>query len=397
METMWFPTDGAVAQFIAPGTVVSGRGSAARVASVLSSRLRLARGASVFVAVDDAVAGMGLLDDMLEELRASYRVTVGGGFGAEPDDACIDRAARSAREAQAQVVVAAGGGSVMDAAKVVALLLRNSGAAADWLGAVNPPGGVAPLVMVPSTCGTGSEATRAAMVTVGGAKRISATPDYVATAVVLDPALLDRLPDRLVAITGMDALSHAAESLMSTDRSPLTVHHATQAIALLVGNLEAASKGDAQARAACLWAAHLAGQALNAGVLLGHSLAYCIAHEQPAPHGVTSGLALPYCIAYNASALEPGCARTLAQALTSGYGSDLVDAAQGVQALLRRLGLPVTLADLRIGEDADERIARRCATEYPRSNNPAPMTVDALRPLVSTMRSGDLAAAFARG
>ena len=64
METMWFPTDGAVAQFIAPGTVVSGRGGAARVASVLSSRLRLARGASVFVAVDDAVAGMGLLDDM---------------------------------------------------------------------------------------------------------------------------------------------------------------------------------------------------------------------------------------------------------------------------------------------------------------------------------------------
>ncbi|MFC6018349.1 iron-containing alcohol dehydrogenase family protein [Plantactinospora solaniradicis] len=394
METMFLPGSGSTAEFISPATVVSGRGSAGLIARVLSSRLRLPDDASVFVAVDDAVEGAGLLAPMLDALGAAYRVTVVGGFGAEPDDTRIDRAATRAREVRADVVVGVGGGSVMDAAKMIALLLENTGGAADWLGPVAPPGGVAPLVMVPTTCGTGSEATRAAMVTVAGAKRISATAGYVATAVVLDPALLDGLPGRIVAITGMDALSHAAESLMSTDRSPMTVHHARTAIALLVGNLEAASRGDVEARAACLWASHLSGQALNAGVLLGHSLAYCVAHERSVPHGVSSGLALPYCIAFNASGLEPDCARTLGRALTSGGGDDLVDAANAVQALLGRLELPTTLAELGIGEDADERIAQRCAAEYPRANNPTPMTVDALRRLVPSMRTGDLGAAF---
>lgn len=394
MSTVWIPASDVNAEFISPSTVVSGRGSASRLARVLSSRLGIPDGASVYVAVDDVVAQKGLLAPMLEALGTAYRVTVGGGLGAEPDDASIDRAAANARAARADVVVGAGGGSVMDAAKMIALLVGNPGGAADWLGLVDPPAGVAPLVMVPTTCGTGSEATRAAMVTVNGAKRISVTPDYVATAVVLDSALLDGLPDRIVAITGMDALSHAAESLMSTDRSPMTVHHAKEAIALLVTNLGAACRGDAEARAACLWASHLAGQALNAGVLLGHSLAYCVAHERSVPHGVSSGLALPYCIAFNASGLEPDCATTLARALTSGRSDDLVEAAHGVQALLGHLELPATLAALGIDEDADDRIAKRCATEYPRSNNPTPMDVDALRRLVPAMRTGDLAAAF---
>ncbi|AVT37784.1 iron-containing alcohol dehydrogenase family protein [Plantactinospora sp. BB1] len=397
METVFLPASGATAEFVSPATVVSGRGSSALVARVLSSRLHLPDGASVLVAVDDVVAGAGLLGSMLDALNAGYRVTVVGGFGAEPDDDRIDRAAARAREVRADVVVAVGGGSVLDAAKMVALLLRNDGGAADWLGPVAPPGGVAPLVMVPTTCGTGSEATRAAMVTVAGAKRISATPGYVGTAVVLDPALLDGLPGRIVAITGMDALSHAAESLMSTDRSPMTVHHARAAIALLVGNLEAACHGDVEARAACLWASHLSGQALNAGVLLGHSLAYCVAHERSVPHGVSSGLALPYCIAFNAGGLEPDCARTLARALSSGRGDDLLDAAEAVRALLGRLELPGTLAELGIGAEADDRIAQRCAAEYPRANNPTPMTVDALRRLVPAMRTGDLGAAFAAG
>jgi Alcohol dehydrogenase, class IV len=385
----------ALREFFAPATIVSGHGTVTRLAHVLSTRLHLPNGASVFVAIDDAVVHSGPVQEMLAAVRAAYRVTEATGFGPEPDDVCIDAAARRAREAGAEVIVGVGGGSVMDAAKIIALLVRNGGGAADWLGPVNPPGGVAPLVMVPTTCGTGSECTRAAMVTVGGAKRISANSEYVATAVILDPSLLDRLPRGVVACTGMDALSHAIESLMSTDRSPITMHLATAAARLLMTNVEPAWRGDEEARGACLWASHLAGQALNAGVLLGHSLAYSIAQERHVPHGVASGLALPYCIAFNSSGLEPELARTIAHVLTAGRSDDLVAAAGEVLALLRRLGQPATLAELDIDQAADERIAVRCATEYPRTNNPAPMTAEALTRLVPAMRTGDLAAAFA--
>lgn len=393
MATKWWPESAEFSEFLAPAMIASGSGSSARVAELLQSRLGIA-GGSVLVVADDIVLQAELATGLLEGLeQAGFTVVVSSGFGSEPSDTVVDEAAARAREANADAVIGIGGGSVLDSSKLLALMLRNPGQTADWLGQVEPPNGIAPLVLIPTTCGTGSEATRIAMVTVQGAKRAVSCALFVPAAVVIDPELVRTLPPGVIASTAMDALAHAVESLMSTAKSPMSSHSALRAIDLIRGSIEDAANGDAEALTRCLWGSHLAGQALNAGVVLGHSLAYCIAHEHPMPHGTSCALALPYTIAYNRS-IDPALALVIAEGLTQGRSASLRVAAQEVKDLAARLGLPTTLAETSIPEEAARGLAERCVREYPRPTNPEPMDADRLTALVDTMRSGDLDAAF---
>jgi len=393
MSNRWWPDTASYSEFLSPSLIVGGRGSSSQVAELLRDRLGIALG-SVLVVADDVVLAHGLAGSLLTGLRdAGYDVIVSSGFGSEPSTEVIDAAAAEARAVNAQVVVGIGGGSVLDSSKLLALLLRNEGESADWLGVVEPPLGVAPLLLIPTTCGTGSEASRVAMVTTHGSKRASSCAQYVPTAVVIDPDLVATLPRQVVAATAMDALAHAVESLMSTSHSPMSTHNAYHAIQLIVGNVERAAQGDADAAGACLWASHMGGQALNAGVVVGHSLAYCLAHERSLPHGVTCAVVLPYAIAYNQN-LEPGLARALASSLTDGATTSLHDAAVAVRDLTARLGLPTTLDEAGLPADTETAMAAQCVTDYPRPTNPEPLDQDRIESLLRTMRTGDLDTAF---
>lgn len=394
MRPAWLPDLHGEAEFYAPAAIVSGRGSSGRAGQLVRTRLGVDSGTALVVA-DDIVLDSGLANSALNSLEAAgFETVLIRGLGPEPSANAIDSAGETARTAGARCVIGIGGGSVLDSAKLLALLLRNPGSVADWVGVVEPAAGVAPLLLMPTTCGTGSEATRIAMVTVDGAKRASSCVSFIPDTVIIDPELVATLPPSVIAATGMDALAHAVESLMSTTCSPMTAHHAFRAIELLVSGLEPAVGGDRAALASCLWAAHLAGQALNAGVVLGHSLAYCLAYEQPMPHGTACALALPYCIAYNAD-LDDELGRSLALALTSGRSDDLRTAATTVKDLAARLDLPTTLDEARIAPGAEREIVQRCVTEYPRPTNPVPFDASALSRLAEAMRTGDLRAAFA--
>ncbi|PRA04207.1 alcohol dehydrogenase [Arthrobacter sp. MYb229] len=394
MSNPWWPSASADSVFLSPAAVIGGAGAVRNLSEILSTQLAIKTG-SILLAVDDAVAAAGLITPVEDALReAGYEVHTRGGFGAEPSAEIVDAVAAEARAAGISAVVGIGGGSVLDSSKIVALLLRNEGGSGDWTGVVAPENGVAPLVLVPTTCGTGSEATRIAMVTVEGSKRASSCALYVPRVAVIDPELVSSLPKSVIAATGMDALAHAIEALMSTSASVLSSHHSLRAIELLVGNLEKAYNGDKDALANVLWASHIAGQSLNAGVVLGHSLAYCLAHEQPMPHGVSCAIALPYCIAYNQN-LEPGLAKLIASALTGGQSEDLRVAATEVSELSGRMGLPRTLAEARINPDSVPEMARLCATDYPRPTNPEPFDEQLLADLFRSMESGDLDLAFA--
>ena len=393
MSNQWWPNTASYSEFSSPTLVVGGLGSSAKVAELVRNRFGIDSGA-VLVAADDIILTNGLAEPLLNGLRdAGYDVFVSSGFGSEPSAEVIDAAAAGARLADAQVIVGIGGGSVLDSSKLLALLLRNEGGAADWLGPVEPAHGVAPLLLIPTTCGTGSEATRIAMVTVDGSKRASSSALYIPPVVIIDPDLLATLPWPVLAATAMDALSHAVESLMSRLHSPMSAHHAYRAIELITANVEPAVRGDADAVAKCLWGSHMAGQALNAGVVVGHSLAYCVAHERPMPHGVSCALALPYCIAYNQN-LEPDLARSLALTLSAGATTDLREAATSVRALIRRLGLPTTLDEAELPAETEAAMAAKCVREYPRPTNPEPLDQDRIEALLRAMRTGDLDAAF---
>jgi alcohol dehydrogenase class IV len=160
-----------------------------------------------------------------------------------------------------------------------------------------------------------------------------------------------------------------------------------------MGNIDKAFAGDSAALARCLWASHLAGQALNAGVVMGHSLAYCLAFEHPMAHGTSCALALPYCLAYNQE-LPQGLASSLSMAITQGNSKSLREAAQYVMDMSVRLGLPTTLTDVDIPLAAEKRIAQRCVTEYPRPTNPVRLSEPLLVALVAAMREGNLDSAF---
>ncbi|MEU3333215.1 iron-containing alcohol dehydrogenase [Glutamicibacter creatinolyticus] len=394
MSHSWWPSASADSVFLSPAAVVGGDGAACDLANILSTQLSITTG-SVLLAVDDAVVAAGLIAPIEEALvTAGYVVHVRGGFGAEPSAEVIDAIAEEARGAAIEAVVGVGGGSVLDSSKLIALLLRNKGGSADWTGAVTPGNGVAPLVLIPTTCGTGSEATRIAMVTVDGNKRASSCALFVPRVAIIDPALVASLPKQVIAATGIDALAHATEALMSTSASVLSAHHSLRAIELLVRNLEKAYNGDRGALSDVLWASHIAGQSLNAGVVLGHSLAYCLAHEHPMPHGVSCAIALPYCIAYNQN-MDPGLAELLAQTLTDGRSRDLRVAADEIAQLSGRMGLPRTLAEARINPASIPDMAGLCANDYPRPTNPESFDKNLLEKLFRSMETGDLDQAFA--
>lgn len=394
MSQRWWPSATSDSVFLSPSAVVGGTGASRRLGSLMFEHLGLRTG-SVLLAADDAVIEAGLIHPIVEALQTDgFDVHVHSGFGAEPTSDLVDEVAHKARAENVRAVIGIGGGSVLDSSKIIALLLHNKGDAADWLGSVNPEDGVAPLVLLPTTCGTGAEATRIAMVTVNGHKRVSSCPKYVPRVAVIDPELVKSLPPKVVAATGMDALAHATESLMSTSASVLSAHHSLRGIEMIVENLEAAYNGDDNSLAAMLWGAHIAGQALNSGVVLGHSLAYSLANAQPMPHGVSCAIALPYCIAYNQN-LEPKLAELLSLTLTRSRSSNLRDAAQEILALSARMGLPQTLADVHLSASSIPEMASLCVQDYPRPTNPEPFDEQLIADLFACMETADLEKAFA--
>ena len=394
MNTVWNPSPTAPSVFLAPQAVIGGDGAASTVGTVLTERLGLA-GGTVLLAVDDAVSAAGLIEPIAASLRdAGFQVEQRGGFGAEPSAEVLDPIIADARAAGADAVVGVGGGSVLDSSKLIALMLKNEGSCADWLGEAKPGNGVAPMVLIPTTCGTGSETTRVAMVTIAGSKRSSLCDLFIPPVAIVDPTLVASLPKSVIAATGMDALAHATEALMATSASMLSATHSLRAIELIVENLELAAGGDAEALAKVMWASHIAGQALNAGVVIGHSLAYCLAHAQPMPHGMSCALALPYCIAYNQH-VDQQQGERIARALTNGESDSLREAAGRVAALVGRLGLPTTLPEARIADIEISEMAAMCVGSYPRPTNPVAFDEQKVAALFEAMQTGDIDRAFA--
>ncbi len=377
------------AEFLAPARLLTGAGASASVGAALRAG-GIDRG-SVYVVCDAVVAERGLARGLVEGLgEAGFDPTLFPGITGEPDEAVVEQAIDEARRLEPVAVVGIGGGSALDVAKLVALLVRNARGLAELGGVIVPEVPVAPLALVPTTVGTGAEATRIAMVSVGGRKQISSCVQFMPAVAALDTELVEELPGPVVASTGMDALAHALESSLSTNRTRLTGVMGAEAVEVILGSIEDAVAGDRKARGRLLYAAYVAGLALNAGVVLGHSLGYVLARRAHLAHGVSCALALPWCLAYNARAADEAT-RSIALQVTGGRSDDLQVAAAGIGALAGRLGLPRTLADVGIDAADVAAMAEETVSLYPRPNNPEPLTEERVRLLLEHMASGDLA------
>ncbi len=327
-------------------------------------------GERVLFVTDPGLRKLGLCDPALSSLAAAgIEATVFDSVEADPSLATVQSATNAAKAGGATGVIGFGGGSSLDVAKLVALLCGSGEDIDGAWGVGNAKGPRLPLVLVPTTAGTGSEMTPVSIITVGGdEKRGVSSPIILPDIAVLDPDLTLALPAHITAATGIDAMVHAIEAYTSrsANNNPLSKMLARQALQLLGANIEKAvfDGKDREARGAMLLGSMLAGQAFaNSPVAAVHALAYPIGGTFHIPHGLSNALVLPHVLRFNAPAAVAAYAEIAADAfpdLAREQSSQERCAAfiDRLAALSASLGLQPRLRDVGISEEHLSGMAR---------------------------------------
>lgn len=312
---------------------------------------------SVLVVTDPGVAGAGLVDPVLAALRqAGLAVSCFADVVPEPPVDVVLRAAEQARASQAECVVGFGGGSSLDAAKLAALLAASPVRLEDVYGVDKVRGERLPLILVPTTAGTGSEVTPIAIVTTGeNMKQGVVSPVLLPDIALLDADLTLGLPAPVTAATGIDAMVHAIEAYTSKRlKNPMSDSLAREALRLLSAHIRraCASPSDREARQAMLVGACMAGMAFaNAPVAAVHALAYPVGARFHVPHGLSNALVLGPVLRFNLPAALPLYAELAEQVLPGLGGSPEARAAtliETLETLPAELGLPARLGEVGI-------------------------------------------------
>ncbi|QHQ37238.1 iron-containing alcohol dehydrogenase [Algicella marina] len=319
-----------------------------------------------FLVTDAGLTRLGLTEPVLESLGDA--VAVFDAVEADPSRATLEAAVAAGRAHEATGVIGFGGGSSMDVAKLVALLLGSGEDLDEAWGVGQARGPRLPLVLVPTTAGTGSEVTPVSIITVGDdEKRGVVSPLILPDIAVLDPELTLGLPPDVTAATGVDAMVHAIEAYTSKSVNNNAVSRALAVAALqkLGGSIEqaVADGSDLGARSEMLLGSMLAGQAFaNSPVAAVHALAYPIGGIFHVPHGLSNALVLSEVMRFNLpecgeayAELAPHIFPDLGETGPQGRGMALIET---LEALGRRLGLPDRLRDVGIPEDALVRMSR---------------------------------------
>ncbi|WP_130863980.1 iron-containing alcohol dehydrogenase [Bacilliculturomica massiliensis] len=296
-----------------PSAVYGGCGSISKVRELVRSHGR----EGVLLFTDRGVRGAGLCDGVLDMIREEGAdCAVIDDLTAEPAAADVQRVADEARTAEGagqRLILAVGGGSVMDAAKLCSVILGAGYDVKDLLESPELAKKQRKTVMIPTTCGTGSEATCNAIVAIPeedtkkGIVSAQMIPDYV----ILDGDMIARLPKAIVAATGVDALAHAVECYTSKKATPFSDTYALASAALIMNNIQKAysDPDDMEAKNAMLLGAFYGGAAITgSGTTAVHALSYPLGGKYHIAHGVSNAILFAHVMAFN----KDGCADRLA-------------------------------------------------------------------------------------
>ncbi len=257
------------------------------------------------IVTDPGIIQFGLLDSATNSLNASkVEYELYADVVADPPESVVMDAVTEGQAFNCDGVIGFGGGSSMDVAKLLAVLIKGEQSLSDIYGVDQITGGRLPLIQVPTTAGTGSEATMVSIITTGETTKAGVVSrTLLADKIVLDASLTLGLPPHVTAATGIDAMVHAIEAYTSRRlKNSLSDMLAREALRLLAGNIAVAVKqGDnLDARGSMLLGAMLAGQAFaNAPVAAVHALAYPLGGNYHIPHGLSNSLVLPHVIRFN--------------------------------------------------------------------------------------------------
>lgn len=311
---------------------------------------------SALIVTDSDIADAGAVTPVCDALSAaSVDIHVFDGVTPEPKLRLAEQAKAELSKVDADFVVGVGGGSCLDTAKLASVLVEHDIPIREMLGMGNVPGPGRPTVLVPTTAGTGSEVTHIGVFADeedGNNKKVVYSEHLFCDLALVDPTLTRSLPPAIAAATGMDALSHAIESYVSTLRTPMTDVLARRAIELIGENLRQAVHQGAhndEARYRMSLAATMAGQAfVNSGLGAVHALTYPLGVEYGIGHGRANAVLLPHVMRYNALA-EPDRLADIAQLLGNNDQTTLEQArgaADAVATLNDDIGIPNQLREL---------------------------------------------------
>ena len=334
----------------------------------LGKELKSISAKKVAIITDSVVKKAGWVDKVTGMLeKGGFDYAVWDKVESEPALEVGEAAIQFTREGKYDSVIGLGGGSVMDTAKAAAVSITNPGSLKEWVEVVfEKP--LAPLVLIPTTSGTGSEVSNAAVFATPEVKYVLYSSLMYPDIALVDPELTRTVPARTTANTGIDALCHAIEAYVSLEANPITDALAVEAISLVAENLRAAyAYGDnMEARSGMSLASLMAGLAFgNAGTVIGHACGY--AYVYPAtefhfPHGYSIAITMPYVLEYNAISNLPKHATVaeLLGELTSGLSlrEAALKSAVAFKKLLIDLNLPTSIKDVGVTRDMIPSIAK---------------------------------------
>ena len=284
--------------FLVPQKILSGNGAIQELGSHIQGK-----GKKAFIVTDKFMVQFGNVAKVTEVLdQAGIAYAVYDGANSEPTDRIVDAGVAMYKEQQCDLLIALGGGSPIDTAKAIGFMANSPGKIADYLHKTID-GEVPYLVAIPTTAGTGSEATKFTIIadTVNNVKMLLAGPSILPSLALVDPVFTMTAPPKVTAATGVDALTHAIEAYTSRKAQPLSDIFAVSAIRRIHKNLPACFKDgkNEAARLEMSLGAHEAGIAFNnASVTLVHGMSRPIGALFHIAHGVSNAVLLPACLEF---------------------------------------------------------------------------------------------------
>lgn len=361
-------------EFFSPTTIVYGKNSLPASGDKLKNF-----GGKALLVTDQVMTELGYtreVTDILDKEKIEYCIY--DEVDEEPVDSMVEEGTRLFNENECQFLIALGGGSPIDAAKAIGIMTTNPGGIADYMGYNKVKNTTPPLVAIPTTAGTGSEATKVTIITdtQNDVKMLIVSPFVLPDMAVVDPDLTLSVPPGLTAATGIDALTHAIEAYTSVKNQPLSDQFALSAISRISQNLKRAFDNgkDENARSEMMLAALEAGIAFsNSSVTIVHGMSRPIGAVFHVPHGLSNAVLLPSCMEYAVEGHSERFARVAEAMGVNGSCGELELASRGVEKvkqLCEDVKVP-TITELGIDREEFLKYTEKMAEDALNSGSPA--------------------------
>lgn len=363
--------------------------------TVGSEALKFGKGSALLI-TDPMIVKLGMHDVVLESLEKSgFNVDIFSDIEPEPHLEGVRKAQDVVKKGNYTVIIGMGGGSSMDTAKMSAIMGTNPGDILQYMQGTPVDIEPLPLILLPTTSGTGSEVSPFMITTIDGKKVFITTTYGYSTMSLVDPLLTATMPPKVTAATGLDALTHAVEGVI-TKATPLSMLLASKSVEYVFKYLEraVADGNDLEARYYMCFASVFGMMAyVQGGGLYAHSMSYILTLDINTPHGIGCGVTLPYTLMYDYDDIKDLLAElalTIDRESKGTVDEMAMSTVKKFKELLSKVKVATNLNELGVEHEKVVPYAAELINKYYRKTNPRSMNAEESLKLVESMWSGKL-------